>query len=66
MRTASNSKFKTPKKANKMLIDVPAETQKILTTIAENRGIGSKKKLVETIAQREVDVYLKRQLKLKL
>jgi len=64
MRNATNGKFKRPKKSNKMLIEVPAETQKALTTIAENRGLTGKKKLVEMIAQREVDIYNKRQLRL--
>lgn len=54
------------KKNIRVLIDLPIDTAKNLRTISNNKGFSDRKKFIEYICQRENDLYVNKQIKLKL
>ena len=54
----------TKKKPGRMLIDIPLKDQKILSSIAKDKGFNGKKKFIEYLTSQSVEAYKKKQLSL--
>lgn len=54
------------KKTIRVLIDLPIQTAKNLRTISNNKGFTDRKKFIEYICNRENDLYVNKQIKLKM